>query len=274
MFTEITSPSNPKIKEVVKLRDGKHRRGSGRFLIDGIREIDRAFHCGVKILEVFSNRETIDFFSKKIGQELFGNVMCYLIPDTLLEKISFGNRNEGIIVVAAIPDESADLFETKIMSASYPLLAVLEGIEKPGNVGAIFRSADGAGLNGIIVSDSVVDLYNPNIIRSSLGTIFQTPHVVMNSLSTMNWLRQHHICCAVSRCDAVISYTDYDFCQPTAIVMGSESEGLSDVWNGDNITAISLPMRGIADSLNVSNAAAILFYEAYRQRVKKETICY
>ncbi|MDR1483305.1 MAG: hypothetical protein LBT09_00625 [Planctomycetaceae bacterium] len=269
MFTEITSPSNPKIKEVIKLRDGKHRRRSGCFLIDGIREIDRAFRCGIKILEVFSNRETIDYFSKKFGQELFCNVTCYLISNTLLEKISFGNRNEGIVVVAAIPDESVNLFETKIRSISYPLLAVLEGIEKPGNVGAIFRSADGAGLNGIIVSDSVVDLYNPNIIRSSLGTIFHTPHAVINSLSAIDWLRQHQICCAVSRCDATISYTDYDFCQPTAIVVGSESEGLSDIWNGDNVTTVSLPMCGIADSLNVSNAAAILFYEAYRQRIKK-----
>jgi TrmH family RNA methyltransferase len=268
MFTEITSSSNPKIKEVVKLRDGRYRRGSGRFLIDGIREIDRAFRCGIKILEVFGNRETIDSFSKKLGQELFRNITCYFISNTLLEKISFGNRNEGIVVVAAIPDESLDSFETKIKSVSYPLLAVLESIEKPGNVGAIFRSADGAGLNGIIASNFIADLYNPNIIRSSLGTIFHTPHTVMNSFSAIDWLQQHQIRCAVSRCDAAIPYTDYDFCQPTAIVVGNESEGLSDVWNGNNVTAISLPMCGIADSLNVSNAAAILFYEAYRQRMK------
>jgi TrmH family RNA methyltransferase len=251
------------------LRDGKHRRSSGRFLIDGIREIDRAFRCGIKILDVFGNRETIDSFSKKFGRELFRNVTCYLLSNTLLEKISFGNRNEGIVVVAAIPDESIDLFETKIKSISYPLLAVLEGIEKPGNVGAIFRSADGAGLNGIIVSDSITDLYNPNIIRGSLGTIFRTPHVVMNSRSAIDWLRRRQIRCAVSRCDAVIPYTDYDFGQPTAIVVGNESAGLSEVWNGNNVTAISLPMCGIADSLNVSNAAAILFYEAHRQRMKK-----
>ncbi|MDR0610344.1 MAG: RNA methyltransferase [Planctomycetaceae bacterium] len=268
MFTEITSPSNSKIKEVIKLRDGKHRRRSGRFLIDGIREIDRAFCCGIKILEVFGNRETINGFSKKFGRELFHNGMFYLISNALLEKISFGNRNEGIVVVAAMPDESVDLFETKMRTVSFPLLAVLEGIEKPGNLGAIFRSADGAGLNGIIVADSIADLYNPNIIRSSLGTIFRTPHAVMNSLSAIDWLRQHKIRCAVSRCDAAMPYTDYDFRQPTAIVLGNEAEGLSDIWNGNNVATISLPMCGIADSLNVSNAAAILFYEAYRQRMR------
>lgn len=268
MFTEITSPSNPKIKEVVKLRDGKYRRHSGRFLIDGIREIERAFCCGVKILEVFGNKETIDCFSKKFGKNVLRTDLFYPISDALLEKISFGNRNEGMVVVAEIPENPVELFETTIHSVPVPLLAVLEGIEKPGNSGAVFRSADGAGLNGIIVADSIADLYNPNTIRSSLGTIFQIPHTAMNSVSAINWLRQHKIHCAVSRCNGIIPYTDYNFCQPTAIILGNESEGLSDIWCGDGVTSISLPMRGIADSLNVSNAAAILFYEAHRQRIK------
>ncbi|MDR2439779.1 MAG: hypothetical protein LBE12_10480 [Planctomycetaceae bacterium] len=270
MFTEITSSSNPKIKEVIKLRDGKYRRSSGRFLIDGIREIERAFCCGVKILEVFGNQKIMNGFAKKFGKEVLRTNVFYSISDTLLEKISFGNRNEGIVVVAEIPKETAKLFETTIRSVSVPLLAVLEGIEKPGNSGAIFRSADGAGLDGIIVADSITGLYNPNTIRSSLGTIFQIPHAAMDSVSAIQWLQQHKIHCAVSRCDGVVPYTDYDFCQPTAIVLGNEAEGLSDIWRGNNMTTISLPMYGIADSLNVSNTAAILFYEALRQRRKRE----
>ncbi|MDR2754431.1 MAG: hypothetical protein LBC20_01870 [Planctomycetaceae bacterium] len=269
MFTEITSSSNLKIKEVIKLRDGKYRRRSGRFLIDGIREIERAFCCGLKILEVFGNKEIIDGFSKKFGKEVLQASMVYSVSDTLLEKISFGNRNEGIVVVAEIPKESAKLFETTSCSVSVPLLAVLESIEKPGNSGAIFRSADGAGLDGIIVADSVADLYNPNTIRSSLGTVFQIPHAAMDSITALHWLQQHKIHCAVARCDGTVPYTDYNFCQPTAIVLGNEAEGVSDIWYGNYVTTISLPMHGIADSLNVSNAAAILFYEAHRQRMKR-----
>ncbi|MDR2117175.1 MAG: RNA methyltransferase [Planctomycetaceae bacterium] len=269
MFTEISSSSNRKIKEVIKLRDSKYRRNSGRFLIDGIREIERACCCGIKILEVFGNKETINNFAKKWEKNVSQKDSFYSISNVLLEKISFGNRNEGIVVVAEIPKEPAalTLFEAKICSVSVPLLAVLERIEKPGNSGAVFRSADGAGLDGIIVADSMTDLYNPNTIRSSLGTIFRIPHAAMDSISAINWLRQHKIRCAVSRCNAAVPYTDYDFCQPTAIVLGNEAEGLSDIWYGNDVTTISIPMRGIADSLNVSNAAAILFYEAQRQRL-------
>ncbi|MDR3196726.1 MAG: hypothetical protein LBU34_02555 [Planctomycetaceae bacterium] len=269
MFTEITSSSNRKIKEVIKLRDGKYRRSSGRFLIDGIREIQRAFRCGINILEVFGNKETIDGFSKTFGKNVLPTNQFYLVSNTLLEKISFGDRNEGIVVVAEIPKEPAKLFELKICSVPVPLLAVLERIEKPGNSGAVFRSADGAGLDGIIVADSIADLYNPNTIRSSLGTVFQIPHATMDSVSAIDWLRQHKIRCAVARCNGMISYTDYDFCQPAAIVLGNEADGLSDIWNGNDMTTISLPMCGIADSLNVSNAAAVLFYEARRQRMQR-----
>jgi TrmH family RNA methyltransferase len=266
MFSEITSPSNPKIKEAIKLRDGKYRRRSGRFLIDGIREIERAFCSGIKILEVFGNKETINRFSKKFEHNILRTNSFYYVSETLLDKISFGNRNEGMVVIAEIPEESVELFETKVCSIPVPLFAVLERIEKPGNSGAIFRSADGAGLDGIIVADSIVDLYNPNTIRSSLATIFRMPHATMNSVAAIDWLRHHKIHCAVSRCDGAMLYTDYNFCQPTAIILGNEAAGLSDNWCGDNVTAISIPMCGIADSLNVSNTAAILFYEAYRQR--------
>jgi TrmH family RNA methyltransferase len=266
MFTEITSSSNPKIKEAVKLRDGKYRRRSGRFLIDGVREIERAFRCGIKILDAFCNKETLERFSQNFGEESTGKISFHLVPNALLEKISFGNRNEGIVVVAEMLDGSMSLFETAIQPV--PLLAVLERIEKPGNVGAIFRSADGSGVDGVILVDSVTDIYNPNTIRSSLGTIFRLPFVAMDSFSAMDWFRRQHIHCAVSRCDGAISYTDYDFRQPTAIILGNESSGLSEVWSGQDVTVISLPMCGVADSLNVSNAAAILFYEAYRQRTK------
>jgi TrmH family RNA methyltransferase len=150
-----------------------------------------------------------------------------------------------------------------------PLFVVLERIEKPGNIGAIFRSADCAGINGIILADQLTDLYNPNTIRASLGTLFSIPVVETTGTDAKEQLIKNDIKIAVAKCNGEFSYTKYDFCQPTAIVLGSESDGLSELWTGQNVTSISIPMNGIADSLNVSTAAAILFYEAKRQIKEK-----
>jgi len=247
----ISSASNPRLKEIAKLREGKHRRRSGHFLIDGRREVERAIHCGIRIVELFVTEEV-----------RFPGVPTTLVAENVFGKIAFGNRNDGILAVAETPQWPLDTFPTNAL----PLLAVLEGIEKPGNVGAVFRSADGAGLDGILVTDPATDLFNPNVIRSSLGTIFKIPTAVTESREAFDWLRKHAIHLAVARCDGAIPYTDYDFRRPTAIVLGSEADGLSAIWSGLGATAISLPMHGIADSLNVSSAAAVLFYEAIRQR--------
>ena len=247
----ISSPSNPRLKEVAKLREGRHRRRTGCFLIDGRREVERAIHCGIRILELFVTEEV-----------RFSGIPTTLVAENIFDKIAFGDRNDGILAVAETPQWSLDTFPTTAL----PLLAVLEGIEKPGNVGAVFRSVDGAGLDGILVTDPATDLFNPNTIRSSLGTIFKVPTAVTESCIAFDWLRRHGIHLAVARCDGAIPYTDYDFRRPTAIILGSEADGLTDVWNGPDTTAISLPMHGIADSLNVSTAAAVLFYEARRHR--------
>ena len=247
----ISSPSNPRLKEVAKLREGRHRRRTGCFLIDGRREVERAIHCGIRILELFVTEEV-----------RFPGVPTTLVAENVFGKIAFGGRNDGILAVAETPQRPLDAFP----ATALPLLAVLEGIEKPGNVGAVFRSADGAGLDGILVTDPATDLFNPHTIRNSLGTIFKIPAAVTESCAAFDWLRKYDIHLAVARCDGAIPYTDYDFRRPTAIVLGSEADGLSAIWNGSGTTAISLPMNGIADSLNVSSAAAVLFYEARRQR--------
>ena len=247
----ISSPSNPRLKEVAKLREGKHRRRSGCFLIDGQREVERAICCNIRILELFATEEV-----------RFPGIRTTLVAANIFGKIAFGSRNDGILAVAVAPQKTWDVFP----KTALPLFAVLEGVEKPGNIGAVFRSADGAGLDGILVTDSATDLFNPNTIRSSLGTVFKIPAAVVESREAFDWLRQHGIHLAVARCDGAIPYTDYDFRRPTAVVLGSEADGLSAVWSGFGTTAISLPMHGIADSLNISTAAAVLFYEARRQR--------
>lgn len=277
MIPILSSPSNPKIKDAAKLRDGNYRRRTGRFLIDGLREIQRAADSGIKFLEIFCDA---GFYDK--GQaDLFHNpifdssaqpdAQVYLVSRQAFDKIAFGNRNEGLVIVAQMPDRSLEFFEQKItnkktQSLNCPLFAVLENIEKPGNVGAVFRSADGAGLDGVLIADRSADLFNPNMIRGSLGTLFRLPSATVDPEPLLTWLRSRKINIAAARCEGAIPYTDYDFRQPTAIVLGSEAEGLTELWTGKDITAISLPMHGIADSLNVSNAAAVLFYEARRQR--------
>jgi TrmH family RNA methyltransferase len=152
-------------------------------------------------------------------------------------------------------------------------------VEKPGNVGAVLRSADAAGVSALVVCDPGTDLYNPNTIRASLGTIFTVPVCTATQAETLLWLRQQKLSIFVASVDAQIDYTNADFTQPCAIVLGSESDGLSENWRARKfplpqetgarpLTPIKLPMQGVADSLNVSNAAAVLFYEALRQRRK------
>ena len=144
-------------------------------------------------------------------------------------------------------------------------MVVLEGVEKPGNLGAVLRSADGAGANALIVADPRTDLFNLNVIRASAGTVFGVPLAVAPADAVITWLRERGIRIVATRVGAA-AYTDADLRGPLAIALGSETEGLSEQWAGAGIEAVSLPMLGIADSLNVSVTAAVLLYEARRQR--------
>jgi TrmH family RNA methyltransferase len=147
-----------------------------------------------------------------------------------------------------------------------PLVVVAEGIEKPGNLGAVIRTADGAGASAVIAADPRTDLFNPNAIRASLGTIFALPVVVASTPDTLAWLLGHGIRPVAARVDAPANYTDVDLRGPLAIVLGSEAGGLSATWTDPRVIPVAIPMRGMADSLNVSIAAAVLLYEARRQR--------
>jgi len=260
-LTIITSLSNPKIKEAVKLRDGKHRRRTGKFLIDGVRELDRAMRAGVRILEVFT---ALPFTNDS-------TVVIHQVTESVMQKIAFGDRNEGIVAVAEEPVWTFDSFESKIRQKTKPLLAVLERVEKPGNLGAVFRSADAAGIDGIMIADSLVDPFHSNSIRSSLGTVFHVPMVSGSSAAVCRWLKDRQFQIVSAWCKGnTVPPTAVDFCRSTAIVLGNEAEGLTDLWSGEGITSVTLPMLGIADSLNVSVAAGILFYEARRQRFLEE----
>lgn len=263
-MTAITSLQNPRVKDAVRLRDRRHREKQRRILIDGVRELARAIRAGVRMTEVFVCEELCSGDEARSLLDMLPDCHAetFRITRQVFEKLAFGQRAEGVLGVAEMPRPTlADL-----RLPENPLVAVLEGIEKPGNVGAVLRSADAAGVSALIVADARTDLYNPNAIRASLGTIFTMPVCTATTEETLAWLSRHGLAIHAARVDGSAPYTDADFRSPAAIVLGSEAEGLSDAWRAGHIRAVRLPMLGAADSLNVSVAAAVLFYEARRQR--------
>ncbi len=190
------------------------------------------------------------------------DAQIYQVSPDVHAKLAFGDRDDGLVVVAEAPRRALD----DLQLPAEPLVAVLEGIEKPGNLGAILRSADAAGIDAVIVADGRTDLYNPNAIRASLGTVFRRNICEASSSDTIDWLQAHGISMIAARPDAECLYTAIDLRRGAAIVLGSEAAGLSDAWKIPAATAVRLPMHGVADSLNVATTAAVLFYEALRQR--------
>ncbi|MCA9152190.1 MAG: RNA methyltransferase [Planctomycetales bacterium] len=267
----IQSAQNVRFKQALRLRQSRQRRRSERILIDGQREILCAIDAGVQVHELFvpaTAVEAVDSgqaphdFVALLARLASGGAELLSLPDGLLERISYGGRTDQWLATATPPDRTlADL-----RLSDQPLVAILEGVEKPGNLGAVVRSADGAGVEAVIVVDGGTDLYNPNAIRASRGTIFTLPVVSASTNQVQAWLRQQGVTTLVARPNAALPYDQVDFRQPVALVLGSEALGVSSAWLGDDYSGICLPMRGRADSLNVSITAAILFYEAQRQR--------
>ena len=259
----ISSVHNPRVKAAAALRDSRQRQQQGRILIDGVRELSRAVHSGVCVVEVFLCPELLGPGEAQ-PQKLLAQSGAEILEVTpqVFEKLAFGDRAEGVLGVAVTPSRRLD----ELQLPGNSLVAVIEGVEKPGNVGAVLRSADAAGVSALVVADPRTDLYNPNTIRASLGTVFSMPVAAATSEETLAWLRRNRLAIFAARVDGSISYIQADFRGPAAIVLGSEAQGLTSVWSGDDIRAIRLPMLGRADSLNVSATAAVLFYEALRQR--------
>jgi TrmH family RNA methyltransferase len=264
----ITSRQNVRVKAAAKLRQRRQRSRQGRFLIDGAREIrcalDLGPEAGIEIHEVFVCDAfcTLPTACAVVDRLERAGVDVARVTPAVFEKLCFGRREEGVVAVASAQPGSLE----DLPLPPQPLIAVLEGIEKPGNVGAILRSADGAGLDGVILADRRTDRYNPSTIRASLGTVFRPNICVATTTETLQWLHQQQLPLVAARPDADRLYTQVDYRAGAAIVLGSEAEGLSPEWQGAQVVPVNLPMQGIADSLNVSATAAVLFYEAVRQR--------
>lgn len=264
MPIRITSLHNPRVKAVIALRDARERRRRNQIIIDGIREIRRANEAGIPFQGVFFCPTLLGPQCSQLLKQIVGpQTELFEVTSRVFEQMSFGERRDGIIAVASAPQRA--LAELEAPDGS-PLIAILEGIEKPGNVGAIVRSADGAGLTGVIAADLRTDLYNPNAIRASVGTLFSMPVVATEGPIARRWVTTHNLQVVAAKVGGNVLYDHVDFTQPTAIVLGNEASGLTTLWDQPEVIGVRIPMLGMADSLNVSVAAAILFYEAQRQR--------
>jgi TrmH family RNA methyltransferase len=260
----ITSTANPRVKAAARLRGRRERDKTGLTLIDGVRETLRALQGGAVLREVFIASELLVEPEAKALLERLGEekVPVLELGRDAFAKLAYGDRLDGVVAVAETPLRTlADL-----VLPPEPLIGVIEGVEKPGNLGAVLRTADGAGLNAVIVAESATDLFNPNIIRASLGSVFAVPVVVASSGDVLAWLQERGIAIIAARVDGSVDYAAADYRGAVAIALGSEARGLSDAWAALARDSVHVPMMGVADSLNVSVTAAVLFYEALRQR--------
>ncbi len=260
----ITSLQNPRIKQLVKLRDRRPRDEAGVFLVEGYREIRRALEKNIPLQELYfspawflgENETALLEKASAAGARLLE------LSKDCFAKVAYRERPDGLLAVA--PQWKRDLADLVLPAA--PFLLVVEAIEKPGNLGTILRSADAAGCHAVIVCDPVTDLFNPNVVRASTGVLFSVPCVVAESISVSSWLKDKGIRSIATTPAASQLYTKSDLRGPLAIVMGSEQYGLSEFWLKHADLTVSIPMAGQADSLNVAMATIITLFEALRQR--------
>jgi len=259
MPDQITSTSNEKIKRLIRLRERKERERSGLTIIDGGREIQRAIDAGIDILEIYHCGKLTKLSTRLKSEH---NGLFIETNQKVFQRIAYGERQGGAVAIARIIPKSFD----DLKAIKPALFLVLEGIEKPGNLGAILRTCDSAGVDGVILTEVASDLTNPNTIRSSLGALFTVNVVASNNKATLEFLKKQKVQVLATSPDAHKKYSQIDLKVPLALVMGSEDKGLSSFWIKAADDQISIPMKGTIDSLNVSASASIILYEIIRQR--------
>ena len=260
----VTSPQNERIKHVVRLRDRRHREAAGEFLVEGYRELDRALAHGLQPTAVFycpalflgSNEGRLLTAARSTGALLIET------DERVFAKISYRDRPDGLVAVA--PQMRRTLADLPL--GAVPLVIVAEAVEKPGNLGTILRSADGAGVDAVVVADRTTDLHNPNVVRASTGTLFSVPVAEAGGEETLAWLRAKGLTIVAATPAGAACYWDAPLAGPLAVVVGTEQYGLSETWLSAADVRVRIPMQGEADSLNVATATTLLLYEILRQR--------
>ena len=255
---QITSTQNPRIKSLVALQQkASERRRQGLFVVEGRREIDHCIESGFEIKEIYYSPTS----ALPLMEGSINSATIIEVSKQVYEKIAYRGSTEGVVAVVKEKNLQLDL-----ALPENPLIVVVESVEKPGNLGAILRSADAAGVDAVIVCDQLTDLYNPNLIRSSIGARFTVQFVACTSDECIDFLKKRNIQILTAQLQDSSLYYDTDMTRPTAIVMGTEATGLTDKWREAADSHIRIPMLGRLDSLNVSVSAAILMFEAVRQR--------
>ena len=260
----ISSLQNPRIKQLVRLRDRRPRDETGVFLVEGYREIRRALEKRVPLRELYfapdwflgENEPALIEEARAAGAQLFE------LTKAAFAKVAYRERPDGLLAVA--PQWKRALADVALSAT--PFLLVVEAIEKPGNLGTILRGADAAGCDAVIVCDPVTDIFNPNVVRASTGVLFSVPLVVEESARVFEWLKTKKIRTVATTPSAERLHTEADLRGPLAVIMGSEQYGLSEFWLAHSDLSVRIPMAGQADSLNVAMATIITLFEAVRQR--------
>ncbi len=262
----IQSRQNPRVQALARLRDRAERDARGLFLIEGQRELSRALERGVAIEEAYHCPEMFrgPEQAELIARCRAGRASVCQLGVSAFEKVSGREGPDGVLGVARTWDCSL----ARLRLSASPLLLVVESVEKPGNLGALLRTADSAGCDAVIVCDPVTDVFNPNVVRSSQGALFSMPVAVCASQEAVDWMKAHGVRSLATSPAAIKTFWDVDCKGPTALLLGSEKDGLSEFMLGAADEKISIPQAGLSDSLNVSMAAGIVLFEAVRQRRK------
>lgn len=260
MVKFISSAQNPTIKRLLHLQEkSRTRKKEGGFIIEGLREISLALAGGYEINEAYFNQDLIT--EEEVVTMFTSSIILTRLSSEVYQKVAYRVGTEGVIAFAKAQTKS--LKQLKL--PKNPLILIAEAPEKPGNIGALLRTADAAGVDAVIIANPKTDLYNPNIIRSSVGCVFTTQIATGSTEEVITYLNKKGVSIYSAILQEAVPYDGQNYSKPTAIVVGTEAEGLSEQWRVSG-TAIKIPMRGKIDSMNVSVAAGILIFEARRQR--------
>lgn len=260
----ITSVTNRRVKQLVKLRSRRDRDASGTFVIEGYRELSRALAAGVVITEIYTC-EALYLGANEpslVADITAAGAVEVPLDEAPFRKAAYRERPEGLLAVA--PQFPTELAELQLPDD--PLVLVVEAIEKPGNLGTMLRTADAAGVHAVVVADPTTDPFNPNVVRASIGSLFTVPLAIASANETMTWLGISGIRSIATTPDATGVHWDVDYRGATAIVVGSEQYGLSEAWLEGADDRARIPMAGTADSLNAAMATGVALFEAVRQR--------
>jgi len=257
----ITSTQNSRIKEILKLEKHKIRQEKEIFLIEGFREISRAYDSGYEFEDILYCPEIKSFHFNELVNK-FPAKQKIQVSSNVFSRIAYRDNHDGILATAKMKDHNLH----GLIPSKNSLYLVLERVEKPGNLGALLRTADAAGVDAVFVCDSQTDIYNPNVVRSSIGCLFTNQVIQSTSEEAVHFFKSNNIKIYSAALQNSKLYYDVDFRHSTAIILGSEAYGLTKIWRENSDQIIMVPMSGIADSLNVSVTAAVLVFEAVRQR--------